>query len=96
TEGFIHVDGDFYEPTSFTVRRGDGRTWRFEQPIARTFAHQAAEVARCVAEGATQSPLMPWEGTLAVQRVMDEVRRQIGVVYPGEEPVSPDTATVTA
>ena len=85
TEGFITVDGDFYEPTSFTVQRRDGRRWRFEQPMARTFAHQAAEVARRVSEGATQSPLMPWEGTLAVLRVMDEVRRQIGVVYPGEE-----------
>ena len=85
TEGLITVDGDFYEPTSFTVRRRDGRSWRFEQPMARTFAHQAAEVARRVAEGATQSPLMPWEGTLAVLRVMDEVRRQVGVVYPGEE-----------
>ena len=85
TEGFITVDGDFYEPTSFTVQRRDGRSWRFEHPIARTFAHEAAEVARRVAEGVTQSPLMPWEGTLAVLRVMDEVRRQVGVVYPGEE-----------
>ena len=44
TEGFITVDGDFYEPTSFTVQRRVGRRWRFEQPMARTFAHQAAEV----------------------------------------------------
>ena len=85
TEGFVTVDGDFYEPTSFTVQRRDGRTWRFEQPMARTFAHEAAEVARCVAEHVTQSPLMTWEGTMAVQRVLDEVRRQVGVVYPGEE-----------
>jgi predicted dehydrogenase len=85
TEGFIAVDGDFYEPTSFSVHRRDGRTWRFEQPMARTFAHEAAEVARCVAERVTQSPLMPWEGTLATLRVMDEVRRQVGVAYPGEE-----------
>jgi len=79
------VDGDFYEPTSFTVQREDGRSWWFEQPMARTFAHEAAEVARRVSEGSTQSPLMPWEDTLAVLRVMDEVRRQIGVVYPGEQ-----------
>ncbi|HEY0118505.1 MAG TPA: Gfo/Idh/MocA family oxidoreductase [Cellulomonas sp.] len=94
TEGFIRVDADFYEPTSFTVRRRDGRTWRFEQPIARTFAHEAAEVARRVSEGATQSPLMTWEGTLAVQRVLDEVRRQVGVVYPGEDPLSVRAATL--
>jgi hypothetical protein len=27
---------------------------------------------------------MPWQGTLDVMRTMDEVRRQIGVGYPGE------------
>lgn len=85
TEGYVRVDSEFYTPTSFTLVRRDGRTWRFEQPFARTFAHEAAEVARRVAEGATESPLMTWDGTLAVQRVLDEVRRQVGVVYPGEE-----------
>ena len=85
TEGTVRVEGDFYEPTSFTVRRNDGRVWRFELPMPRGLQHEAAEVARRVAEGATESPRMPWEGTLATMRVMDEVRRQVGVVYPGEE-----------
>lgn len=84
TEGFIRVDGDFYEPTSFALHRRDGREWWFEQAMPRGLQHEAAEVARCVAEGLTESPRMPWDGTLAVLRTMDEVRRQIGVVYPGE------------
>jgi len=28
--------------------------------------------------------LLPWAATLEVMELMDEVRRQIGVVYPGE------------
>ncbi len=41
-------------------------------------------MARRVAEGATESPRMTWQGTLDVMRTMDEVRRQIGLRYPGE------------
>ncbi len=84
TEGFVRVDGDFYAPTSFTVTRRDGRIWTFDQPMPRGLQHEAAEVARCVEAGLTQSERMPWEATLAVARVMDEVRRQVGVTYPGE------------
>ncbi len=48
------------------------------------FQYQAAEVARRVAEGATESPRMTWQSTLDVMATMDEVRRQIGLRYPGE------------
>jgi hypothetical protein len=34
-------------------------------------------------EGLLESPLAPWGETLAVMRTMNEVRRQIGVIYPG-------------
>lgn len=84
TEGYIRVPGDFYEPTSFTLVRRDGRVWTFDQPMPRGLQHEAAEVARCVAEGQQQSGRMSWDATLAVMRTLDEVRRQVGVVYPGE------------
>jgi predicted dehydrogenase len=84
TEGFIAVESSFYEPTSFRVQRRDGRVWQFEQPGAKGLQYEAAEVARRVAAGETQSPLMTWDGTVEVMRTMDAVRAQIGVVYPGE------------
>jgi hypothetical protein len=37
-----------------------------------------------VAEGRAESPRMTRQGTLDVMRTMDEVRRQIGLTYPGE------------
>lgn len=83
TEAMIEVDGPFYTPTSFTVHRGSEHiTVRSE--VAGGFEYEAAEVARCVREGRTESPTMSWADTLAVLETMDEVRRQIGVVYPGE------------
>jgi predicted dehydrogenase len=84
TEGYVRVHSDFYRPTSFEVVRRDGRVWTFTQPTTNGLQWQAAEVARCIAAGATQSERMPWSGTLDVMRTMDEVRRQLGVVYPGE------------
>jgi len=45
---------------------------------------EAAEVARRVAAGERESPLMPLDETLRIMAVMDEVRAQLGVRYPGE------------
>ncbi|GEA88000.1 Gfo/Idh/MocA family protein [Cellulomonas cellasea] len=84
TEGFIHVAGNFYGPSSFRVQRRDGRVWTFEQPGKKGLQYEAAEVARRIAAGDTQSPLMTWDHTVEVMRTLDAVRAQVGVVYPGE------------
>ena len=50
---------------------------------------QAAEVARCVRAGLTESPVLPHAEILSIMQTMDEIRRQIGLVYPAStEPVS--------
>lgn len=84
TEGRVEVAGDFYRPTSFTVVRDDGSRRTFTQPVDGGFQYQAAEVARCVAEGSLESESITLEDSLAVMRTLDEVRRQVGVRYPGE------------
>ena len=84
TEGYIEVAGPFYRPTSFRVTRLDGRVWTFDQPSTSGMQYEAPEVARRVAAGDVESPRMSWQGTLEVMRTLDEVRRQVAVVYPGE------------
>lgn len=84
TEGRIEVADAFYRPTTFRVVRNDGSQWTFEQPVDGGFQYQAAEVARRITEGATESPRITWANTLEVMATMDEVRRQVGVTYPGE------------
>jgi predicted dehydrogenase len=84
TEGRIEIETDFYRPTAFTVIRGDGSWWAYDREVDGGFQYQAAEVARRVAEGATESPLMTLDNSLEVMRTMDEIRRQVGVTYPGE------------
>ncbi len=48
------------------------------------YAHQAREVTRCVQSGLTESPLFPLDDTLRTMKLLDEVRRQIGLVYPND------------
>jgi predicted dehydrogenase len=94
TEGVIEVEPTFYALTSFTLTRRDGHVERFDTPAevvggrgdggGKGLRFEAAELARCVAEGLPESPHLPLDETVAIMATMDEVRRQIGVVYPGE------------
>jgi predicted dehydrogenase len=84
TEGFVTIEGKFYRPTSFTVHRRGAEPRRVAHVEDHGLHHEAAEVARRVAAGDTQSPRMTWQGTVEVLRTLDEVRLQVGVRYPGE------------
>jgi predicted dehydrogenase len=55
-----------------------------EPVLGQGFGNEAAEVQRCVAAGLLESPLVPHEQTLRIMGEMDDLRHQIGVVYPGE------------
>lgn len=84
TEGTIEIDRTFYVPTSFTHY---DRDWtvveRFEQPVATRGMHfQAAELEARVAGDAVTS--LPFTESIAIMGLLDEVRRQIGLVYPSE------------
>ncbi|WP_052436286.1 Gfo/Idh/MocA family protein [Georgenia sp. SUBG003] len=86
TEARIDVAAPFYGTTRFTVTPFEGPAWSWPAEGADLggFQHQAAEVARCVAAGLQESTVLPWRATVEVMETMDEVRRQLGVVYPGE------------
>ncbi len=46
--------------------------------------YQALAAERFAADGAAANDILSIEETVAIMGVLDEVRRQIGVVYPGE------------
>ncbi len=56
-----------------------------EPVVGRGYAHEIAEVDRCVRAGLRESPLVPHEQTLAIMRQLDDVRRQVGVTYPADD-----------
>ncbi|WP_043361482.1 Gfo/Idh/MocA family protein [Microbacterium testaceum] len=86
TEARIEIDRVWYTPTSFRVVTPDGDVVEeFTTSIeGRGMQFQAEAAERFVAAGATSSDVLPIDETVAIMGVLDEVRRQIGVVYPGE------------
>ncbi|ROR73219.1 Gfo/Idh/MocA family protein [Bogoriella caseilytica] len=85
TEARVELASGFYAPGICTVVPREGEPWTFPQrSITGGFQYQAAEVARCVSAGRQQSETLPWTATIEVMEIMDEVRRQLGVVLPGE------------
>ena len=84
TEGRIEFGRHFTSPSGFSVFRHDDLVERVEAPfLAKGMVHEAIEAQRCLRAGLQESPLAPWAETLGVMRTMDEVRAQLGVVYPG-------------
>ena len=86
TEGWIALEGTFYVPTSFTVYNSEGDVVeKFDTAVSeRGMQFQAWEAERLVAAGVTAGDVLPPSQSVAIMRTLDEVRRQIGLAYPGE------------
>jgi predicted dehydrogenase len=86
TAARIDLAGRFYQPTTLTLVGPDGTVLDRWEPEHRShgFRYQVAEVARALETGRTEPWSVPWAATRRVMTVMDEARRQVGVVYPGE------------
>ncbi|MFF5211265.1 Gfo/Idh/MocA family protein [Streptosporangium sp. NPDC000396] len=83
--GRIELPRSFFRPDTFTLHRVDAEPETFHVPFEGVgLTHEAVEAMRCLREGLLESPLVPWQATLEVMTLMDEVRGQIGVRFPGE------------
>ncbi len=83
-DGYITMNR-FYAPERFTLRRYDDEQnpQLFETPyVGNGFEEQIIEFNRCLREGRKESDLIPLTQSREIARQMDEIRRQVGVVYP--------------
>jgi predicted dehydrogenase len=77
TDARIEVEGDFYAPAAVTLLPRDGAPTRVESTHeGRGLRHQADEVARRLAAGDLESPLMPLDETISIMETMDTVLAQ--------------------
>jgi len=79
--GRIELGDSFYGPQDLVVTPLGGQPRTLPTRVDGGFQYEAAEVARCLAAGRTESDLMTWRDTIEVMAMMDEVRRQLGVRY---------------
>ena len=83
--GFITVSARFWEATAACLHRGDGDVVHEQRPFEiNGFEGQIREAIDCIARGELQSRVVSHADTLQVMDWMDEIRRQLGVVYPFE------------
>jgi predicted dehydrogenase len=91
--GRIDVPAPFHHPTTVTWTSSDtdpdlgapsAPQDISEELVGSGLAHEALEVVRCLRAGETESPLVPLDETVALMRLMDEVRDRIGVRYDAD------------
>ncbi|UIJ34648.1 Gfo/Idh/MocA family protein [Allobranchiibius sp. GilTou73] len=83
----VELEPDFYLPTRITLISRDGDRASYDGGRIRghqAMAYEAAHLAHLVADGASESPLLPPSATLRVMTLLDRARADVGVVYPGE------------
>jgi predicted dehydrogenase len=77
TDARIEIDGDFYAPAAITLVTRQGHSTRVQSTHdGRGLRHQADEVARRLAAGDLESPLMPLDETISIMRTIDTVLAQ--------------------
>ncbi|HEX8327650.1 MAG TPA: Gfo/Idh/MocA family oxidoreductase [Hymenobacter sp.] len=85
TKGQLHLMGRFHAPTGVRVQLPD-------QPVQEIpfgwpglgYQYEAAHVQQCLAQGQAESPLLPLSFSLELMQLLDRVRAEIGLRYPGE------------
>lgn len=87
TKGEIQLNGFCFKPNSYKVIYSEEgkavKEERFEIPSGgHGMFFEADEVARCLRDKKTESESMPWEESVVIMDVMDQVRRQGGLTYP--------------
>ncbi len=82
--GSIWLDSRWHEAQGLSLVI-DGEEERHELPTkGKGYTYEIAEVHRCLRQGELQSDLWSHQNSLDLISLMDEVRRQAGVVFPFE------------
>ena len=75
TEARLDIDSDFYAPSAVTLVPREGQPTRVPSAHeGRGLRHQADEVARRLASGELESPLMGLDETISIMQTMDAVQ----------------------
>jgi predicted dehydrogenase len=84
TEGVVEIPALMHCPNAIRVLTPAGIDDIDGSYEGNGLRFEIAEVHRCLAEGRMESDVMPLDETLVLARTLDEIRRRIGLVFPGE------------
>jgi hypothetical protein len=83
TDGQINVEPPFWFPSSYTIRVNGQQHENVVIPN-QGLAHEAAHAMERIRGGFLESDVIPLDVTISTMEILDEIRKQVGVVYPGE------------
>jgi predicted dehydrogenase len=82
--GRLDLPAPFHHPPEVTWHSEDVTETLREDLIGTGLGNEAAEVVRCLRNGELESPLVPLDETVALMRLTDRIRAQLGVVYDAD------------
>lgn len=84
-KGYLHIPTQFHKPvetiTIFKYEDFSKTTISFDNQ-SLGYKYEAAEVMRCLKAGKIESDLVPHQFSIDLMALMDEIREQIGLLYP--------------
>ncbi len=83
TLGRIDVDAPFWYPSGFTVRLTGDEPVHIDM-AHQGLAHEAAHAMERIRAGHRESNVIPLTTTVSTMELLDDIRAQLGVVYPEE------------
>lgn len=85
TAGKLLLHNRFHETERLTLSLNGQPDEFFDLPSdGNGFPHQITEAMACIRDGKTESAIMPLDETLRIMETMDALRKEWGLVYPGE------------
>jgi predicted dehydrogenase len=85
TEGRILIHPECWHPTTFTLSQAGKQDETTTVPTeGNGYNYEAAEVMSCLRAGKLESDLLPLDESLAIMKLLDQIRAQWGLRYPME------------
>ena len=82
--GFIKFERDHDVPI-LIHKNGVDQLIKIDAGAGMGYELEAAHVMECLDQGLIESPVLPLEFSLELMRVMDAVRKEAGIVFPGHD-----------
>lgn len=85
TGGWLATNAPLNNASKLFIHPTDGppRVEEFEA-VGENYGYEFREATRCIQQGLTQSPTMPWEHSVKTMELFDTIRESAGVVYPND------------
>lgn len=84
-DGSIRLHNRFLNPEELTIDFYEKSSEHIKKPyIGHGYYHEILEVNDCLRNGKTESEKLPLDFSILLMETLDWVRREAGIIYPGE------------